>query len=109
MIADPVHQAERDDRLAGIGEQRLFERRIAPGLGDDAGAVMRADLGLVGLDDEVDRRGVDIALLGQHGLKRPHAQLHLGKLRAVVVVIVMVFVLFRHGTDSDNAPVRSGY
>ena len=43
------------------------EGRIGPGLGDDARAVVRADLGLVGLDDGVERGRIDVALLGQHG------------------------------------------
>ena len=78
MIADAVEQTERSDRLAGILDQRALERRIAPGFGDDAGAGMRADLGLIGLDDGIERGRIDIALLGQHGLQRAHAQLHLG-------------------------------
>ena len=90
VIADAVEQTERGDRLAGVLEQRLLERRIAPGLGDDAGAVMRADLGLIGLDDGVERRRIDIALLGQHGFERAHAQLHFRQLGAVVVVMVVV-------------------
>ncbi len=74
------------DRLGGVREQRLLERRIAPGLGDDAGAVVRTDLGLVGLDDEVERGRIDVALLGQDRLERAHAQLRLRELRAVLVV-----------------------
>ena len=38
------------------------------------------------------RLGIDVALLGQDGFERPHAQLHLGELRAVVVRAVLVMV-----------------
>ncbi len=53
-------------------------------------AVARADLGLVGLDDGVERRRVDVALLGQHGFQRAHAKLRLRQLRAVLVVMVVI-------------------
>ena len=85
------------DRLGGVGEQRLLELGIDPGLGDDAGAVVRADLGLVGLDDGVERRRIDIALLGQDGLQRADAELGVGELRAVVVVMIVVVVVVFSG------------
>ena len=81
------------DRLGGVGEQRALELGIDPGLGDDAGADVRADLGLVGLDDEVERGRIDVALLGQDGLQRAHPQLRLGQLRAVLVIVVMIVVV----------------
>ena len=81
------------DRLRRVGEQRLLEVRIGPGLGDDARAVVRADLGLVGLDDGVERGRIDVALLGQDRLERAHAQLRLGELRAVVVIMVVVVTM----------------
>src|SRR5580692_7041331 len=104
MVADPVHEAERGHRLAAVFEQRALERRIAPGLGDDPGAIVRADLGLIGLDDDVERGRVDIAFLGQHGFERAHAQLHLGQLRAVLMMVVMIVVMIlRHGVLSFPA------
>ena len=51
------------------------------------GAVARADLGLVGLDDGVERGRIDVALLGQHGLQRAHAQLRFRQLGMLVVVV----------------------
>ena len=93
MVADAAHVAHRGDRLGGVREQRLLERRIGPGLGDDDRAVARADLGLVGLDDGVERRRVDVALLGQHGFERAHAKLRLRQLRAVLVIVVMVVIV----------------
>ena len=90
VLADAAGEAERADRLRRILEQRALERRIGPGPGDDAGAVARPDPGLVGLDDHVERGRIDIALLGQHRFQRAHAQLHLGHLRAVLVIVVMI-------------------
>ena len=87
MIADPAGESDRADRLGGIFQQRLLERRIDPGLGDDLGAVVRTDPGLIGLDDGVERGGIDITLLGQDRLQRAHAQLRLGQFRAVRVVV----------------------
>src|SRR5207247_2107958 len=55
--------------------------------------IVRPDLGLVGLDDCIERRGLDVAFLGQDGLQRAHAQLHLGELRAVLVVMVVVVIV----------------
>ena len=65
---------------------------IAPGFGDDALAVARTDLGLIGLDNDVERGRIDIALLAQNGFERAHAQLHLGEFRAVVMIVVVVIV-----------------
>ena len=78
--------------LGRVRDQRLLERRIAPGLGDHACAVMRADFGLVGLDHRIERGRIDIAFLGENGLQRPHAQLHLRQFGAVMMAIVIVFV-----------------
>ena len=89
MIADAADMAERADRLGRIIKQGAFELRIGPGLGDDARAIVRADPGLIGLHDGVERGRIDIALLGQHGLQRADAELDLGQLRVVVVMIVI--------------------
>ena len=76
-------QAERRDRRGRIVEQRLLEAGIAPGPGDDLRADVRADLGLVGLDDRVERGRIDIALLDQDRLERAHPKLHLRELRTL--------------------------
>ena len=90
MIADPADMAERADRLAGVLEQRLPEGGIGPRLGDDPRAVVRADLGLVGLHDGVERGRLDIALFGQNRLQRANAQLRLGQFRMIVVVMIVI-------------------
>ena len=81
------------DRRGGVFQQRLPECRIGPGLGDHLRAVVRADLGLVGLDDGVERGRLDIALLGQDRFERAHADLHLGQFRAMLVVMVVVVIM----------------
>ena len=59
-------------------------------------------LRLVGLDDEVERGRIDIALLGQDGFERAHAQLHLGELGAVLVIVVMVVFMVGHCDSVAN-------
>ena len=93
MVADAAEMAELGDRLGGVGEQRLLELGIEPGLGDDAGAVARTDLGLVGLDDGVERGRIDVALLGQDGFQRADAELGVGQFRAVVVIMVVAMIV----------------
>src|SRR4029078_851369 len=63
------------------------------GRGAPPRAVARPDLGLVGLDDGVERGRVDIALLGQHGFQRAHPKLRLRQLRAVIVVMVVMMIV----------------
>jgi hypothetical protein len=58
------------------------------------------DLGLVGLDDGVERGRIDVSLLGQDRLQRPHAQLRLGQLRTVLMMVVVVIMLGHEGTFS---------
>ena len=54
---------------------------------------MRADLGLAGLDDPVERRRIDIALFGQDRFERAHPQLHVGQLGHLLSVRVLVGVI----------------
>ena len=37
--------------------------------------------------------GIDVALLGQDRFQRPHAQLHLGEFRAVIVVVIVLVMV----------------
>src|SRR5689334_22456093 len=89
MVADAALMAERAYRLRAVVEQRPLERGVVPSLRHHARAGVRAYLGLIGLDDQIERGRVDISLLGQHGLQRAYAQLRLGELRAVLIVIVL--------------------
>jgi hypothetical protein len=58
---------------------------------------VRADLRLIGLDDEIERLGVDVTFLGQDGFERPHPKLHFAELGAVIVVMMVVVLLVAHG------------
>jgi hypothetical protein len=57
VVANPADVAERAHGRAGVVEQGPPECRIRPGLGDNLRAIMRADPGLVGLDDGIQRAG----------------------------------------------------
>src|SRR5260221_13591677 len=89
-------KTQRTDRRGGVGEETVLEIGVRPRLGDNARPDMGTDLGLVGVNDEIKRLRVYIALLGQDGFERAHAQLHLAELRAVIAFVmgfVMGFVL----------------
>ncbi len=101
--ARPLATPSGRDGRSRVVEQAALEVRIGPGLGDDAGADMRPDLGLVGIDDEVERLGIDIALLGQDRLQRADAELHLRNLGAVVVVMVVAMGVLMDG-HAANLP-----
>jgi hypothetical protein len=53
---------------------------------------LRADLGLIGLDQDVKRGRVDIALFHQQRFQRPHPELDLGEFGMVVIVVMVVIV-----------------
>src|SRR5205823_2731302 len=103
VLALAARIADRRDGGRRILQQFLAEGGIGPGLGDDARAVVRANLLLIGLDQQIERSRLDIALLGQDRFERAHADLHLGQFRAVIVVVmmtmivmVMIVVIVRH-------------
>jgi hypothetical protein len=96
MIAGARDVAERGDRRRRVLDQCLLERRIGPCLGDDLRAIVRTDLGLVGLDDGIERGWLYIALFGQDRFERADADLHLGQLRAVLVVMIVIVVVVCH-------------
>ena len=72
--------------------------RIAPRLGDHLRADMRADFGFIKLDDAIERGGFDISLLDQNRFERAHPQLHLGKIGALIVIVIM----FSHRRNIAN-------
>jgi hypothetical protein len=108
VIADPVLVPERTHRGGPIGEQAPLEFGITPGFGDDASAVVRPDLGLIGLDDGVERGRIDIALFGKHRFQRAHAQLHFRQLRAVIVMIVVLMVVCHGNRSGVSCSTRGG-
>jgi len=113
-VPDVVLGHPRGDRrspVAALGSVALVSQsrhQLRPGAGDDAGPDMRADLGLVGVDDEVEGLGVDVALLGQDGLERAHPQFGFGQVRMVMIVVVMIVIA--HGADDRrNTPPVSRF
>ena len=50
---------------------------------------MRADFSFIKLDDAVKRGGFDIPLLDQNRLDRAHPQLDLGKIGALIMIVIM--------------------
>jgi hypothetical protein len=53
----------------------------------DMRAVARADLHLVGLDDRIERGRVNEPLGDEDGLERADAELHVGEVGALVVIV----------------------
>ena len=76
--------AELADRGGAVQAEPLAVRGVDPGAGDDPGAVLRAEVALVALDDRVDLVGREQPLLDEHCLERRGAQ------RELVVAVVVV-------------------
>ena len=96
VLALPAAIAERGDRRGRIAPEPVGEGGIAPGLRDDMRAVPRPDLVLVGLDDDIDRLGIDEALAHEDGLERPDPRRHRRELVVVVMVVIVVVVVIVH-------------
>src|SRR6185369_9126409 len=80
-------------RRRAVLEQPPLERGIHPGARDDAGTVAGTHLRLVGVDQLVERGGVDQTLVDQQRLQCPHAQLDGGQRRAVLAMLLDVVVI----------------
>src|SRR5271167_3338710 len=72
-----------------VGEQALAIRGIGPCFCDDARAVARTDASLVGVDDRVDRRGIEQSLFREQGFQSLHA-----RGRPAIVSIMMISTHF---------------
>jgi hypothetical protein len=83
-------EAELGDRLGAVGQQPLAIGRVGPGARHHPGAVARADVALVQLDDRVDGVGGDQALGDQQRLQGAGAQGHLRVGAGVVAVAVVL-------------------
>ena len=81
--------AEFGDRRGGIFQETGAIGRVGPCASNDAGAVARADLGLVSFDQEIERGRIDITFFGQNRLEGAHAQLGLRQFRMVVIVVMI--------------------
>ena len=59
---------------------------------------MRTDFGFIKLDDAIERGGFDIPLLDQNRLERTHPKIHLGKIGALIMIVIM----FSHRRNIAN-------
>src|SRR4029079_2643370 len=90
VIADVSHVwYECSNRLTCVLEQRMAKPRIAPRLGNYLRADMRADLGFIKLDDAIERGALDIPLVDEDRFERAYPQLHLRKIGAPVMIVIM--------------------
>ena len=74
VLALRALEAELGDGGGAVVEQPRLVLRVGPRLGDDLGAVHRADGGLVGADERLDRLRVDQPALDEQRLQRLGAQ-----------------------------------
>jgi hypothetical protein len=79
VLALAARIAEFADGGRGVLQKAGAIGTIAPGTRDDAGPVPRADPGLVGLDQQIERGRIDIPFLGQDRFQRADPQLGLGQ------------------------------
>src|SRR5829696_3498109 len=104
-MCSPWRPVKPSEEIAAVASARSHSRKAGSAQAfHHLGAVARPDLGLVGLDQNIDRRRIDIALLGQDRLEGADPKLDVGEL-AVFVVVVVVVVMVVHGRDS-TAPLR---
>jgi hypothetical protein len=116
VIADAPDLDKRADRFGGVFEKRLPERGIGPRLGDDPRADVRTDLHLVQLDDAIERRGLDVTLLDKNRFQRADAQVHFGKLRPFVMIVIVrghepiyhLRLAMKQGSRYDAEAMHSG-
>ena len=99
VFALAARVAELGDRGGGVGKQARLVGGIHPRAGDDAGAVARTDLCLVGVDNGVERGGIDEALFDQQRFERFDAQGDIGGDGLVVVVVIVGSTIVAHGSD----------
>jgi hypothetical protein len=90
--------AELRHRGRGVFEQASLERGVGPGARHHAGAITRAHLRLVAVDELVERRGIDETFLDEQRLERLDPQRGPGErgavlARGVVVVVVIVIMV----------------
>ena len=81
-------EAELPDGGSAVGEQTLFESRIDPGARHYLRAVARTDLMFVGVNQRVERGGIDQALFHQQRFQRFDPQCGTGRNQGMFVLVV---------------------
>ena len=89
----PLTPCLRGNSLRGVAQQPVAKLGIDPGPCHHPRAVARSHLRLVGVDQHVQSRRVDVTFLGQYTLQCSHARLRLAEFAVLVVRIVIVIVV----------------
>ena len=90
MFTLAAGEAQAFDRSSRILFQPGREGRIGPCLCHDPGAVAWADFGFIGVNQNVKRCRIDVALLNEKRFKGPHPQGDGREFRMLLVVVVAV-------------------
>lgn len=93
MLALPPGKGQFGHRRGSVCQQALFVSGIDPGLGHHLRPATRADFGLVGLDNQIQRVRIDIALGQQNSLERTHPDGGFRQFRTMIVIVIMVMMV----------------
>ena len=99
VLTLPACEPDLGNRRRCVLKEPGLVFRIGPSLGDDLGAVVRADFGFIHLDQDIERLRVHIAFLKQYGFECPYAQLHIREMRTMIMIVLVV-----HVTPPFNRP-----
>jgi hypothetical protein len=92
MFALPSRKAQGRNCRRSVVEKPAAEFLVAPRARHDLRSIARTDLGLVSVDQHIERRGVDIALLGQHRFQGANAQLQRTERTALMTMTMTMIV-----------------
>src|SRR5262249_10205600 len=81
---------KRSKRLCWFGEKSLLEVLIEPRPGYNSSPIPGPDFFLVGLDQKIDRRRIDITLLMENTFEGADAEFHFRQVGAFVIVVVFM-------------------
>src|SRR5262245_56753795 len=90
VLTLPALKAELGNRRTGIVEKPALVIGIGPSLGHDGRTVVRTHLGFVGLDQHIERLGIDVALRHKDGFEGSYAQFHLAEMRGVGMIMFIM-------------------
>ena len=88
IIAAPAAEPEFRNCRSTIGEQFFFEGGIDPGPSNYLRAVARPDLMFVGVNQRIERRGIDQSLFHEQRFQRFHTQRGIGRNQGMLVLVV---------------------
>ena len=85
MFALATAETQGGHRGVGVVPQRRREALIGPRPRDHLGTVARPDPRLIGLDDRVDGRRIEVPLVSEDRFERPYPKLDVGQLAVTTV------------------------